>query len=90
MRSIVSFVAVMAIGFLMIGCHPSEGERCNPLLFNDECTAGNPQLSCVYPPNCPVAYCCPMMTKGDPSMSISPNCLACPSPDMATDMSSAD
>jgi hypothetical protein len=37
-------------------CHPSMGERCNPLLFEDECGSG---LACTYPPNCGVAFCCP-------------------------------
>jgi hypothetical protein len=83
------FLALLALATLVAtaaGCHPDEGERCNPLLFSDECSAADPRLSCVYPPNCGVAYCCPAPSKF--SATSSPNCLACPAPDMSMSTSS--
>ena len=65
--------AVSAIVLLLGACQPKEGERCNPLLFTDECEAG---FACTYPPNCGVAYCCP--TTGT---SRHPNCQPCPAAD---------
>jgi hypothetical protein len=70
--------------FAGAGCGaPELGERCNPLLFTvgDQCAHG---LSCVYPANCGVAYCCP--TSGT---STDPNCQACPS-DAGVDAASTD
>lgn len=66
------------------GCEPGLGERCNPQLFSDECAAGNASLSCVYPANCGVAFCCP--TSGS---TTDPNCQACPG-DGGVDASSTD
>jgi hypothetical protein len=70
-----------ALGLLiaLAGCHPGEGERCNPLLFNDECTGG---LKCIYPTNCGVAYCCP---PPELMSAASGNCQACPDLDAGTD-----
>lgn len=72
LRSIV-LSSVALLMFAVAGCHPAEGERCDQPLFNDECTAGNAALHCVYPANCGVAYCCPIN-----GSSASPNCQACP------------
>jgi len=55
------------------GCTPVEGDRCNPLLFSDECGSGR---KCTVPPNCAVAYCCPV---SGPATAAS--CQACPGPD---------
>jgi hypothetical protein len=42
---------------LALGCNVgNEGERCNPSLTHDECSAG---LSCLQPVDCPESYCCP-------------------------------
>jgi hypothetical protein len=66
------------IGFFALllasGCAPGEGDRCNPLLFSDECGGG---LQCTVPQNCAVAYCCP--TNSEP-VTVA-NCQACPVPD---------
>jgi hypothetical protein len=51
-------ISMLALAFA--ACAPGEGERCNPLAFNDECGTG---LSCLYPANCGVAYCCPPADK---------------------------
>ncbi len=77
--------AIVTLLLAAAGCHPGEGERCNPLLFSDECTAGNAALSCVYPPHCGVAYCCP--TKAS---STNPNCQACPSDAGVADSGTSD
>jgi hypothetical protein len=56
-------------------CRPNVGERCNPLQFNvsGQCSAG---LSCLYPTNCGVAFCCPPETAAStPAMCLfPPNC----------------
>ena len=65
--------AVSAIVLLLGACQPKEGERCNPLLFTDECETGS---ACTYPPNCGVAYCCPKT-----GTSSHPNCQPCPAAD---------
>ena len=39
----------------LAACGPKEGQRCNPLQFENECENG---FECVYPANCGVAYCC--------------------------------
>ena len=70
MMRIVGLVAAI---FALTGCHPNEGERCNPMLFSDECRSG---FVCTYPQGCPVASCCP--TTGTSS---NPNCQACPALD---------
>ncbi len=66
--------ALLTALLVVAGCKPVEGERCNPLLFSDECPQG---LSCTYPANCGVAYCCPQQA----ASGISGNCQACPSVD---------
>jgi len=60
--------ALSVVILFLAGCHPSEGERCNPNFFQDECQAG---LTCVYPTNCAVAFCCPN------GVSLNPNCQTC-------------
>jgi hypothetical protein len=73
---------LLSVGLLLLavaGCDPSEGDRCNPLLFNDDCTSAG--LVCVYPPNCGVAFCCPPADKM--TAQTSPHCGACPGPDLA-------
>ena len=75
-----TFMKLMGIALLaaVTSCSgPKQGERCNPLLFSDECGAGS---MCTYPANCGVAYCCPV-TGG----TTNPNCQACPAPDAGTD-----
>lgn len=59
--------------FAVAGCHPNEGERCNPMLFSDECKSG---FACTVPQRCAVAYCCPTI-----GTSSSANCQACPDSD---------
>jgi hypothetical protein len=69
----------LALGALLLAgasCTPAEGERCNPLRFNDECGSG---LQCTYPKGCGVAYCCPPADKITPQ-TVS-TCQACPLPD---------
>jgi hypothetical protein len=77
MMRLFGSIALAASLLVVAGCHPAEGERCNPLLFNDECTN---RLKCQTPPNCAVSYCCP---QPDPTVSRNANCQACPSTDMA-------
>jgi hypothetical protein len=79
-RALATIVALATLALAGSGCHPGEGERCNPLLFSDECTDGNPNLHCVYPPHCGVAYCCPALQSFTPGTN--PNCDACPAGDM--------
>jgi hypothetical protein len=72
---------IRILGLLIVvvsfaACHPGEGERCNPMLFSDECNSG---FACTYPANCPVAFCCP--TSGTSSNA---NCQACPGADGGT------
>ncbi len=58
-----------AAALVMVACSQgSEGDRCNPDLNpgNPECNGG---LTCMQPPLCPEAYCCP--TTGTSS---NPNC----------------
>jgi len=57
-------------------CDPTEGDRCNPLLFEDECASG---LACTVPPNCVVAFCCPAS-----GPSTSAKCQACAAGDGGT------
>jgi hypothetical protein len=77
MKSMLIKMIGIAALLVTAACHPGEGERCNPLFFGDECTAGDPNLSCVYPPGCGVAFFCPK------SGSSNPNCAACPTGDMS-------
>jgi hypothetical protein len=72
---IVSAAALLGLA----ACTPSEGDRCNPLLFSDECPS---PMHCTVPANCAAAFCCP--DKVGPKDS--PNCQACPS-DGGTDNS---
>jgi hypothetical protein len=84
----LGMLSVALLLFVAAGCHPAEGERCNPLLFNDECTAGNASLQCTYPTGCGVAYCCPIH-----GTSSNPNCQACPGDggvDASVDASTTD
>jgi hypothetical protein len=71
---------VAAIVALGSGCETGgkEGNRCNPLVLQDECHAG---LHC-RPASCSAAYCCPT----DRS-STDPNCNAegCPDADAGAD-----
>jgi len=81
MIRLFTMIALAAVVLTAGGCRPSEGERCNPLLFSDECSDGDSNLRCTYPTNCGVAYCCPVPDKV--TATSSPNCQACPAPDMA-------
>ena len=72
----IRILGLFAASILLGACHPGEGERCNPLLFNDEC---NPGFQCTYPANCGVAYCCP--TSGPSSNA---NCQPCAALDGGT------
>ncbi len=75
-------LALLALAFVLAGCHPGEGERCNPMLFTDECNSG---FACTYPTGCGVAFCCP--TSGQSS---NPNCQACSTGDGGVDGGSSD
>jgi hypothetical protein len=70
----------IAFALTLAGCKPDEGERCNPLLFNDECHSAKNGLSCVYPPGCGVAYCC-AVAAGGAITSADPHCQACATDD---------
>jgi hypothetical protein len=67
----------IAMVFLLLGCNPDHGERCNPLEFSDVSGQGNcpTGLSCIYPTafNCGVAYCCMVDAQGNISDS-DPHC----------------
>jgi hypothetical protein len=75
------------LGFLgfaaLAACHPREGQRCNPLSFNDDCGGG---LTCLYPPGCGIAFCCPtpdMFNNAVPMCTFPPSCsgdACCPPP----------
>jgi hypothetical protein len=53
----IFIVALLGLVAAIAGCDVgNEGERCNPLLTHDECSAG---LACTQPVDCPEAYCCP-------------------------------
>ncbi len=68
-----ALVALLGVGALvMAACSQgSEGDRCNPDLNagNPECNVG---FTCVQPPLCPEAYCCPTLADGGlaPSASV--------------------
>jgi hypothetical protein len=69
---------------LAVACHPDAGERCNPLLFSDECHGDNSNIYCTVPANCAVAYCCAVDTVGDAGIiDKAANCQPCAGPDMA-------
>ena len=68
------FLFAMALATAANACDGGrEGERCNPLLSNNECGSG---LTCQQPANaalgtvCPENYCCP----GSATRSSSPYC----------------
>ncbi len=84
----------LALACALLGCEQTEGERCNPNLFESECSDG---LTCVYPtaPMCGVAYCCAMDTDGnvvdphpscraDPSLACAPDGGATSDPDLSS------
>jgi hypothetical protein len=54
---------------LLAACNQGDGQRCNPLEYSNSGTAGDcgGGLACVYPtaPNCGVAYCCTVDSKGN-------------------------
>jgi hypothetical protein len=68
-------VALLGVGALvMAACSQgSEGDRCNPNLNagNPECNSG---LTCMQPPLCPEAYCCPTLADGGLAPSASAWC----------------
>jgi hypothetical protein len=73
MTRIMAISTLLLVLFGAAGCHPGEGERCNPLQFSNDCDTG---FACVYQDNCSVAYCCPTTRA-----STNPNCQVCPAPD---------
>lgn len=77
-----SSILVLALFASLAACDKGEGERCNPLQYSDDGISGNCSqgLACVYPtaPNCGVAYCCALDTKGN-VIDKNPNCQ--PDPD---------
>lgn len=80
MNRLVFLLSAFVIAAAVAGCTgPGQGERCNPLLFSDECSGGN---SCQTPTGCAVAYCCPPPDKV--TASTSPNCRVCPTDDAGT------
>jgi hypothetical protein len=72
----IRILGMFAVVLALAGCHPGEGERCNPMLFTDECEEG---FACTYPQGCAVAFCCP--TSGTSSNA---NCQTCPTDDGGT------
>jgi hypothetical protein len=70
-----ALVALLGVGALvMAACSQgSEGDRCNPNLNagNPECNGG---LTCMQPPLCPEAYCCPTLADGGLAPSASAWC----------------
>jgi hypothetical protein len=69
-RHLASLVAAFAV--VLFACNQgSQGDRCNPNLSHDECNSG---LSCVSPPLCPEAYCCPTDANGNLLPNSDPNC----------------
>lgn len=70
-----ALVALLGVGALvMAACSQgSEGDRCNPDLNpgNSECNGG---LTCMSPPLCPEAYCCPTTADGGLAASSSAWC----------------
>lgn len=62
--------AILLCGAIFGGaCKPTEGVRCNPLLFEDECATG---LACTVPVGCVDAVCCPQSGTSD-----DPGCQPC-------------
>ncbi len=70
-----ALVALLGVGALVLAAcsQGSEGDRCNPNLNagNPECNGG---LTCVQPPLCPEAYCCPTLADGGLAPSASAWC----------------
>jgi hypothetical protein len=73
------------LAFLLVfvaACSQDEGTRCNPLEYSDNSIQGNCAggFACVYPtaPNCGVAYCCAVDSKGN-IIDKNPNCQPDPS-----------
>lgn len=79
MRALIGCLALLGMLLSIANCRTSEGDRCNPLLFSDEC---GPERKCIYPANCAVAYCCPPADQTPADMH--PNCQACPAADAGT------
>lgn len=75
---IVAFGIAVTVGALTFGgCETGgkEGDRCNPLVLQDECNSG---LHCTLV-TCSVAYCCP--TNGSSTDPSCANAEGCPDPD---------
>lgn len=71
----IFFATMMLCGPLLgAACKPTEGVRCNPLLFEDECASG---LVCTVPDGCANAVCCPRSGASD-----DPGCQPCGGEDM--------
>lgn len=70
MTRLLLSLGISALLLAGAGCSPGEGERCNPMLFNDECSQG---LKCTFPAGCGVSFCCPVSTS-----SSNANCQQCP------------
>ena len=70
-----ALVALLGVGALVLAAcsQGSEGDRCNPNLNagNPECNSG---LTCMQPPLCPEAYCCPTLADGGLAPSASAWC----------------
>ncbi len=70
-----ALVALLGVGALVLAAcsQGSEGDRCNPDLNagNPECNGG---LTCMQPPLCPEAYCCPTLADGGLAPSTSAWC----------------
>ena len=62
-----TLLIVLAASLSLAACRPSEGERCNPLAFTDECQPNDKHLACVYPLGaaCGIAYCCAVDSNGN-------------------------
>lgn len=60
---------LLAAALFGAACRPTEGVRCNPLLFEDECSSG---LQCTVPAGCANAVCCPKSGTSD-----EPGCQPC-------------
>jgi hypothetical protein len=67
-RTLAAYLACLAcltatIALVLLACNQgAEGDRCNPDLSHNECNSG---LSCMSPPLCPEAYCCPTDSNGN-------------------------
>ncbi len=73
-RTLTAYLASLTatIALVLLACNQgSQGDRCNPNLSHDECNSG---LSCMSPPLCPEAYCCPTDSNGNLLPNSDPNC----------------